>query len=275
MKVSGKYPAKKKSRKKVVIIIPTHRPYLTKDDEISLKHLKKYLRKYDIFFVIPKNISAKTFINAGYKVKRVDIKFFGTLRRANEALLNKKFYEIFADYEYMLIYQLDVLVFSDQLEKWVNSGYDFIAAPWFYPFIGFLSHKKGSPMSGGNGGFSLRNIQKAIKIIDIVNASAKRTSRKSFIRKLWFFLALLTGKSHQVWLNAPTDNYPFNEDGFWSYEATKYLPEYKVAPFEKALQFSFERFPGKCFKLNKHRLPFGCHAWKKYDQKFWHPYLLT
>lgn len=262
------------SRKKVVIIIPTHRANLTNDDKISLAHLKKYLRRFDTFFVIPKNIKPKTFISLGYKVKKVDKKFFCTLRRANEALLNKKFYEYFKDYEFMLIYQLDALVFSNDLEKWVASGYDFIAAPWFKPTIGYLSHKKNSPASGGNGGFSLRNIQKAIKILDIVNQSATRSSKNLFFRKLWFLQAIITGKSHKIWLNAPADNYPFNEDGFWTLEAPKYDSSYKVTPFHEALKFGFERFPRKCFELNNRKLPFGAHAWKKYDESFWKPYLL-
>ncbi len=255
--------------KKVVILIPTHRPNLTASDKISLAHLKKYLSKYDTFFVIPKRISSKTFESLGYKVKKVDNKFFGTLRRANEALLNKKFYLAFKNYDFMLLYQLDVLVFSDQLKKWVNSGYDYIAAPWFRPIVGYLSHKKGYPASGGNGGFSLRNIKKTLKILDIVNKSATRSSKNHWIRKLWFALALLSGKSHKIWLNAPSTDYPFNEDGFWSYEAPKYDSSYKVAFFKEALKFGFERFPSKCFELNGNKLPFGAHAWEKYDKEFW------
>lgn len=262
------------SKKKVVIIIPTHRAKLTADDQISLTHLKKYLGKYDTFFVIPQNISSKDFTAKGYKVKKVDNNFFGTLRRANEMYLNKKFYEAFKKYDFMLIYQLDALVFSNQLDKWLKSGYDFVAAPWFRPIIGYLSHKEGLPPSGGNGGFSLRNIQKSIKILYQVNNSAKRTSKDSLTRKLWFLWALVTGRSHKIWLNAPATDYPFNEDGFWSLEAPKYDPNFKVAPFKIALRFAFERYPRKCLELNNYQIPFGCHAWKKYDKHFWKPYIL-
>lgn len=257
------------SNKKVVIVIPTHRRYLTNEDKISLAHLKKHLGKYDTFFVIPKKTSSKIFESAGYKVKKVENRFFGTLRKANEMYLSKKFYQAFGDYDFMLIYQLDALVFSNQLEKWVNSGYDFVAAPWFRPVIGYLTHKKSHPPSGGNGGFSLRNIQKALKILDIVAKSATRTSKNSLVRKFWFLLAILSGKSHKVWLEVPADNYPFNEDGFWSLEAPKYDPSYKVAPFAEALKFGFEKHPRKCFKLNGNKLPFGVHAWEKYDKEFW------
>lgn len=262
------------SHKRIVIIIPTHRPNLTDDDKISLAHLKRYLSKYDTFFVIPRSISSKEFKSLGYKIKRVDNSFFGTIRNYSNLLLTKKFYQTFKDYDSMLIYQLDALVFSDQIEKWANSGYDYIAAPWFRPVIGFFSRKKGFPKSGGNGGFALRNIQKCIKILDIVNKSATRTSRNLFLRRLWFLLAILTGKSHKVWLNAPASDYPFYEDGFWALEAPKYDSIYKVAPFKIALKFAFERFPRKCFELNNGKLPFGCHAWKRYDEGFWEPYIL-
>lgn len=262
------------SKKKVVIIIPTHRPNITEGDKVSLAHHKKFLSKYDTFFVIPKNISSKAFISAGYKVKKVDKNFFGTLRRANEALLNKKFYENFKNYDFMLIYQLDALVFSNELKKWVNSGYDFIAAPWFMPIVGYLTHKKGYPSSGANGGFSLRNIKKFLKILDLLDKNAKRSSKDAKTRKLWFLKALLTGKSHKIWLNAPADNYPFNEDGFWSLEAPKYDSSFKVASFKESLKFSFERFPRKCFKINNNKLPFGCHAWERYDKRFWEPYTI-
>lgn len=261
-------------KNRVVIIIPTHRPNLTKDDIISLNHLKKYLYKYDTFFIIPKNINPQAFISRGYRVKEVDSSFFGSIRKYSNLLLTKEFYTTFKNYDFMLIYQLDALIFSNQLDKWINSGYDYIAAPWFRPIIGYLSHKKNYPPSGGNGGFALRNIHKSIKILDIANKSAVRTSKNIIIRKLWFIWAILTGKAHNIWLEAPVLDYPFYEDGFWALEAPKYDPSYKVAPFSKALQFGFERFPRKCFELNNHRLPFGCHAWKRYDEEFWKPYIL-
>lgn len=262
------------SNRKVVIIIPTHRPNLSADDKISLKHLKKYLPKIATFFIIPKSISSKEFISLGYKVKKVDDSFFGSIRKYSNLLLTKKFYQTFKNYNFMLIYQLDALVFSSNIEKWIDCGFDYIAAPWFRPMIGYLSHKKGLPPSGGNGGFCLRNIQKCVKILDIVNKTAKRTSRSLLLRKIWFLLAILTGKSHKIWLEAPALDYPFYEDGFWALEAPKYDSSFKVAPFKIALQFAFERFPKKCFELNNRKLPFGCHAWKRYDENFWKPYLL-
>lgn len=262
------------TKKRLVIIIPTHKPNLTPDDKISLTHLKKYLGNHDIFFIIPSNISPRAFKSIGFRVKVVNKHFFGSVRRYSNLLLTKKFYEMFKKYDFMLIYQLDALVFSNKIVPWMNSGYDYIAAPWFKPVIGYLSYKRGSPPTGGNGGFCLRNIKKCIRILDIVNASATKTSKNLLIRRLWFLVAILTGKSHEIWLDAPAIDYPFYEDGFWALEAPKYDPGFKVAPFETAIKFAFEKYPAQCFEINDHKLPFGCHAWKRYGEKFWKPYIL-
>lgn len=260
--------------KKVAIVIPTHKSNLKTDDLVSLRHLKKHLGKYDRFFVVPEGTNEKNFKQKNVKFIKFPEKYFKSWRGYNELLLQEDFYRQFTDYEYILIHQLDVLVFSDQLLYWSKQNFDYIAPPWFRPIIGIFSHKKGSPPSGGNGGFSLRRVGSAISVLNAVNKRIKRKSQRSLVQKLWFVVAVLTGKSHQIWLNAPADNYPFAEDGFWSLEAPKYLNTYKVASFSEALKFGFERFPKRSFNLNNQVLPFGVHAWKKYDAKFWKGYLL-
>lgn len=262
------------NKKRVAIVIPTHKSDLNSDDLISLRHLKKYLNFCDKFFVIPEKVEPKKFKKTDFRFIKFENKYFDSWRGYNELLLQKEFYEKFKDYEYILIYQLDVLVFSNKIHFWCKKGYDYIAPPWFYPVIGTLTHKSGSPSSGGNGGFSLRKVSSALKVLDKVKSLSKRSSKNEPSRKFWFIMAVLTCKSHNVWLDAPADNYPFAEDGFWSLEAPKYLSGYKVAPFNESLSFGFERFPGKSFKLNNFKLPFGVHAWKKYDRKFWEPFLL-
>ncbi len=263
-----------KHKKTVAIVIPTHRDSLTIDDKTSILHLNKFLGKYPKYFVVPENLKLSKLKKTGFKIVTFPKKYFSSWRGYNEMLLEKKFYIKFKKYDYILIYQLDVLVFSNQLEYWCNKNYDYIAAPWFKPVIGYLSHKKGCPASGGNGGFSLRKVSNALKVLEKVEKYATKQSASPNIRRLWFLWAILTGKSHQIWLNAPASNYPFAEDGFWSLEAPKYLSNYRVADFKTALKFGFERFPRKCFELNHKKLPFGVHAWKKYDEEFWKPYII-
>lgn len=52
------------------------------------------------------------------------------------------------------------------------------------------------------------------------------------------------------------------EDFFWGEFAQHFVDDFAIAPFEKALQFSFEHDPAYCFELNNRSLPFGCHAWQ-------------
>jgi hypothetical protein len=41
------------------------------------------------------------------------------------------------------------------------------------------------------------------------------------------------------------------------------------------LRFAFEAAPRQCLEMNQGRLPFGCHAWGRYDREFWTPHLLA
>ena len=54
----------------------------------------------------------------------------------------------------------------------------------------------------------------------------------------------------------------------------RYLPEFKVGTLEQGLAFSFEMEPRRCLERTGGRMPFGCHAWGRYDRAFWEPYLL-
>lgn len=256
--------------KTVAIVIPIYKTEINESELLSLEHLKKYLYKYDRLFIMPKRIkSVKRYKEYGTKFIKFPNKYFKSRETYNNLLLSKNFYLKFKSYKYILIYQLDSLVFSDQLSKWCKMKYDYIGAPWFISIIGLLSHKDGCPASGGNGGFSLRNVQKSLRVIDIANKYSKKIKPKNRSSKLAFISAVITNKSHKIWLKNRIEYYPFNEDGFWSLEAPKYLKNYKVADFKTSLKFSFEKFPKISFMINKRNLPFGCHAWAKYGKKFW------
>jgi hypothetical protein len=48
----------------------------------------------------------------------------------SQLLMSKEFYELFIEYDYIIIYQLDCFVFKDSLENWLYTGFDYIGAPW-------------------------------------------------------------------------------------------------------------------------------------------------
>jgi len=257
---------------KVVILVPIYKTKFTADEKISMRHLKHYLNQYDIYFFIPEKIKNKL------RVKKTKIitfpdKYFISTQSYSKLLTLKNFYLRFKKYKYILIYQPDALVFSSNLDIWTKKNYDYIGAPYFRSKIGYLTCTKNSPVSGGNGGLSLRKVQSFIKVIEKAEKLAIRSSKNTLTIKLWFVISVLSNKSRGMWLKTPPSCYPFNEDGFWSFEAPKYYPKFKVAPFKEALKFSFERYPKRSYLLNKKCLPFGTHAWARYDRNFWLPYL--
>lgn len=261
--------------KKVAVVVPLYKTMFSPEEKTSFRHLRHYLKKYDKYYVVPNHLPKGEFEALGGEIISFPKEFFASVQRYSEMLIREEFYLPFVSYEYILIYQLDALVFSDKLDDWCQKDYDYIGAPWFRPTIGRLSHKEGFPISGGNGGLSLRKVESFLRVIRLAKKIAKRESDSSLLRKWWFIAAVLTQKAHEIWLNSPPQCYPFHEDGFWSFEAPKYDPSFTAAPFEVALQFSFEENPRECFRLNHFQLPFGCHAWERFDKGFWTPYLLA
>lgn len=269
--------------KLVAVVVPlSNRKEFTPDEEISLRHLMHFLGKYDKYFVAPKGLHVDY---PGFGVKKFDNKYFGSPRAHKNLMLSPKgyFYKAFSDYKYVLIYHLDSLVFSDQLKEWCEMDFDVIGAPW-------IKHKD-APYAGkpeiegkvGNGGFSLRKIESFLKVINspryfIEPAKywemyyASKPKLEQYINLPKKFLKYLKIFNNAKWEMAKWDS--LIEESFWTNRAMHYYPEFKIAPLELALRFSFECVPRYCFEKNNNNLPFGCHAWQKYDRKFWEPYLL-
>ena len=180
------------------------------------------------------------------------------------------------------MYQLDCLVFSDRLEEWCGLDLDYIGAPW-------IQHKD-APYAGmpeyegkvGNGGLSLRKIESFLKIIysPRFHIEPRRYWEMSYSSKPKYIQCMNLPKKLLKYLkifnNARWEMSRFNrnDDNFWANRATYYYPDFKIASVETALRFAFECLPRYCFELNNHTLPFGCHAWYRYDRDFWEPYLL-
>ena len=267
-------------KKMVAIAIPlSSKPEITASEQISLRHLLHYLGAYDKYFIVPQEVE---FNYPAVKNKYFSLKYFGSAQAHSKLLLSNIFYESFAEYEYILIYHLDALVFSDQLVEWCQRGYDYIAPPW-------IKHEK-APYAGmpkfegkvGNGGFSLRKVDSFLKVIN---------SNKYYIdpEKYWYELCRNKSSFKRI-LNLPRkyikyipyfnnarkeiDEKILIEDMFWANRGKYYYPKFKVAPVEVALKFAFECVPQYCYDQNDHQLPFGCHAWEKYEKSFWKQFLL-
>ena len=101
--------------KSVVIVIPIYKDKLSPTEVISLKQLNKILGKYPRVFVAPESL-VFDFGSLGYgiHIERFEDKWFQSTTSYSCLMMQKGFYERFSAYEYMLLHQLDVFVFSNR-----------------------------------------------------------------------------------------------------------------------------------------------------------------
>lgn len=265
----------------VAVVVPWYnKTEITPDEEVSFRHLFHFLGRYDKYLIIPQSLD---FEYPGLAIKRFNDKFFGSALANTRLMLSPGFYKAFSNYKYVLIYQTDALVFSDQLQQWCETDLDYVGAPWV--------KCSDSPNVGaervGNGGFSLRKVESFLRVLrsdrywidpedywaEFCRNNPRHLQYLNLPRKFLKRLLLFNNVRRELaqW-HLKVDGRG-NEDYFWSDEATRYYPDFKVAPFEAGLRFAFEAAPRLCYELNHHQLPFGCHAWPRYDRAFWEPYL--
>jgi Protein of unknown function (DUF5672) len=261
------------------IVVPIFKPSVTNDEEISLATIRKHLSGYGICFVAPETLDLSEVIQAGEGVERFPDEFFSGIEGYNRLLKSRGFYERFSDRDYILIAQLDCLIFSSDLDQWMARGYDYLAAPWFRRFA--KDHRPGL-WRVGNGGLSLRKVASFLRVLrqQVVRGSIyprwghyawkpPREALESGIYTKISALARLNPFTQTHTVENELEKFPYNEDVFWAIEAPKFDPAFTVSTVEEALPFAFEVAPRWSFERNGGKLPFGCHAWAKYDRQFW------
>jgi hypothetical protein len=261
------------------VVVPLYRSALDETESIALAQCCAVLRLHDLVFVAPEGLDVAPALRiardsgAIARVERFSPAWFRSTATYNALLLARSFYERFASYDYILVHQLDAFVFSDELDRFCALGYDYVGAPW--------SHDESRGRIVGNGGFSLRKVSAAVRVLDLPESRVpqgialawrrhgllrrpiaewlQRTHRLDRIMQSQEFLSL-----------AATHLMHVNEDGFWGQNCDK-LPFFTTAPYRDALAFSFETEPEIALQRNGGALPFGCHGWPHYAPEFWRP----
>ena len=221
--------------KQAAVLIPVYREALTELERISLTQAVRVLKAYDIYFIMPESLYLKD--TYGLPEERFLDQYFDSVHSYNELMLEEEFYKRFSTYEYILIHQLDAFVFSDKLGYFCDMGYDYIGALWL---DGEFYYKDSGHVIWhvGNGGFSLRRVAAFLDIL--------KDNRELLV------------------------NNRVNEDLFY---AVLRCETFKTAPERTALEFGFEMKVRECYAQNGNQLPFGCHAWQKFDASFWKPWI--
>ena len=256
--------------KKVAVVIPFYKDQISAYEEIALKQCEKILADHPKIAIKPVNFDlpdvAKE-VNFQNTIS-FDHRYFKSISGYNRLMLSAEFYKAFLDYEYILIYQMDCFVFSDQLHFWCSQNWDYIGAPWIKktyhksPFeLQLLNLKQGIASrfnfadnnipnqyqldnQVGNGGFSLRCVRK------------------------FHDLSILMKPLIDHYLSSEGNLY--NEDVFWSLEVNRESRVLNIPNSETALKFAVEVPSIKIEHLKTEDLPFGCHDWDRYAD-YWQP----
>ena len=228
----------------VVVLTPIYKVDLSHNEVLALKHSFNILSHREIFFVAPEGLDVgfynKYFPSVGFC--RFPDEYFVSINAYSKLLTSNFFYDVYLDFSHILILQPDCIVFRDDLDCWVASGYDYVGAPWpsiwkyQFPMVGSRFDGEVFYIGVGNGGLSLR-----------------KTS--SFVEALNQFQWVLRLHSEVV------------EDAFFSLVGHLSF-KFKIPNAFSAAQFSIECEPRKYTRIIQ-GLPMGVHAWEKWDKEFW------
>ena len=146
-------------RRLVAVVTPIPSFPLSAEAEISISPLAEISWAFDRYIIGPKSLP-KEF--SDFVLQPFPTRYFTSRYGYNRLLMTEQFYRAFSDYQYILIYQLDCLVFASTLEEWCRKGWDYVGAPWLNnpdnPAEGFLA--------AGNGGLSLRRVTSALAVLN-------------------------------------------------------------------------------------------------------------
>jgi hypothetical protein len=266
---------------KIVVVIPIYKePELLKNYEVvSISNtLLRLGGKFDILFLGFSQQMFNEYVNY-FNIKNLDalafLEFprdcFLNIHTYNSMLKEKCFYEKISKYEFLLIVQSDCFIFGDDFTEFLE--YDFIGAPWFSNIL----NPGEKALFTGNGGFSLRNINKCLNVLSTNTSllSFKELYQlvKPFYNNIPIFMIFWIALWQWVFCNRIKSNkninYHMYEDVFWSLIVPKRFKDFKIASGDVALKFSFETNPSLCYELNNFQLPVGCHGFNKYEPLFW------
>jgi len=230
------------------VIIPIYKSRLTEDEIFSINKSLSNLSGHNIYWLAPESMDI-TYYQKLFKVQEVarfEDHYFKDISGYNRLLVSTTFYERFLAYDFSLICQPDAVVLKPELHLWLGKPYDYIGAPWPKGYSCTI-HTKQVPIDGGvncitfvgNGGLSLRRNKACINLI----------REFSDVSCNWH-------------------TYGHAEDLFFAFTGTLSL-NFLMPNIMTAATFSHDIDPLYLQQLIHHQIPFGVHAWGKYNRSFW------
>lgn len=271
-------PSIRSEKIKPAIVIPVHQENPTIDEKISFTQCQKVFGKRDIFLVAPSNLNIDIYRSIFPHLKTILLRpeLMGSIGAYNKPMISPIIFSHLSSYSHALIHEPDSLVLGDELDYWCNQKLDYIGAPWMEYCQ--ITHKI-LPKKVGNFGFSLINIKSA-------NAIFSRNHR-------WYGVSMIIrdllrgvvkkkrGATHKALracggsglLSNASELFDDHCDIFWSFIVPKIEPWFVIAEPQQAAHFSWETYPESCYEFCNRQMPFGIHAWSKYNREFLTPLL--
>ncbi len=234
-----------------IIVIPIYKEKPSWFERISLNQCVKVLSNYPVCLVCSPYLNTDSYIrilsnhSSPVSVAHFHARYFEGLNGYNTLMTSASFYERFAQYAYMLIYQLDAYIFRDDLLYWCNTNLCFLGAP--LPGVSMKAVRRNfklhfleefDPGFCFNGGFSLRKIEAINYVVRNNEVLIEKCLKGGMFEDV--IISLLLNRNFPSCMPSITE----------------------------AKKFSFESYPARSFVENGYTLPTGCHAWFRNDYVF-------
>jgi hypothetical protein len=267
-------------RTSCAIVIPFHKGDLSNNELACLNSLlENYKLEFPIYLLLPNSVLISKNLNeiidkSLLKVKYTEANAFSNYYNYNVFLTSKNFYELYLNYEFVLIYQLDVLSNkSNNLNFFLNLNFDYIG-PIIYHVNPDNSHSV--IKVGGNGGISLRKVQSHYNITKKVfffnlHEYYKITGYKCTFSSnpfKYFFKKILSRFIVVFYFRKIRFKY-IQEDVFWSCLVPNKYKSFSISNNHISAQFGFDMFPKYSYELNNRKLPLFFHAIEKNNDGFY------
>lgn len=238
----------------IAIVIPTYKAEPDSDERRCFERICHIFAAYPIVLCHPDGLDTAYYTSVCPPLRLLPMNpaFFNDLAAYSRLMLSADFYASLQEYDYLLICQLDVFVFRDDLPLWLDRGFDYVGAPWhrrawriaqYFIAKGYASALwkafRHRPVNHavGNGGFSLRKTDVFLDISQRMNIQDGKLNED-------FFWAFLAQKSDGKKLCVPTDR---EAAGFCIETGTPHYMRHRRMP------------------------PMAVHAYKKYHPDYWLP----
>ncbi len=266
--------------KRCCIVVPIISTELGLSELVSIQSISNLKENYPILFIgrrksYTSNLSKLNELlpDRPFTFIEFDSRYFVSLISYSNLLMSSGFYRRFSRYDYLLIFQTDALILRGDLSTFIRLDKPYFGAPWID------KNRATQKLLIGNGGLSLRKVDYFIEITRLNSIFPSKWwfnfTQQRFLRwgivgllfPLFYVLDVIVkvfGRSlffEKMRLLSTAEDVSF----------AKCLVQHQadMPTLEEAVDFSFESNPQRCFEINNQRLPFGCHAWERYDLAFW------